>query len=59
MHALAYIYNYHKVKNIEERRQRKRKVKETMNLQLLMKCPQMLEGPTSSMEIGMSIITAF
>ena len=35
MHALAYIYNYHKVKNIEERRQGKRKVKETMNLQLL------------------------
>lgn len=35
MHALAYVYNYHKVKDIEERRQGKRKVKETMNLQFL------------------------
>lgn len=35
MYALANVYSYHKVKDIEERMQGKRKVKETMNFQRL------------------------
>lgn len=58
MNDLAYVCSYCKVKEIEKWKAGKEKSSGNPELHFFNMCPQMLEGPSRSMEIRMCIIIA-